>query len=423
MLRPARSLLRGLLVRYSRGSLRRAEFDSRRVTFVLSSAWGMGGTIRSVHNRAGYLAPTHDVEILSLVRFREEAFFDLPPGVKVTAIDDLRDGAVPRPLRKVRNLLASKESMLLPVHDRPAEHASLWTDLQLVRRLRGRTGFLFGTRPGINFLLSELAPPGTITIGEEHLHLRAHSEETQALIRDRYSALEAVVVLTEADRRRFEEHLDGSVPVLAIPNTVRQAAAAAELSARRALAVGRLTEQKGFDLLVDAWANVASAHGDWTLRICGKGPLRKELRRQIARSGLGDSIELPGARDVAEQVRGASIFVLSSRYEGFPLVLLEAMSAGMAVIAFDCPTGPRELIRDRDNGLLVPDGDVAALAVGINAMIEDEELRRRCAEGAVETARRYTIEAIGPRWTALLEELGASREQAKSPDRAAGTPR
>jgi glycosyltransferase involved in cell wall biosynthesis len=209
-----------------------------------------------------------------------------------------------------------------------------------------------------------------------------------------------------------------------MPNAApEQAGVAADLSAKRVLAAGRLTEQKGFDLLVDAWADVASAHGDWALRICGKGPLRKELRRRIARSGLGNSIELPGAGDLVEEMRSASIFVLSSRYEGFPLVLLDAMSAGMAVVAFDCPTGPGELLRDRENGILVPGGDVAALAAGMSGMIEDEELRRRCAEAAVETAREYTIEAIGPRWKALLEELLASREHAESAVRDAAIPR
>ena len=91
-------MLRALLVRYAHGTQRGTRFDPSRVTFILSSAWGMGGTIRAVHNVAGYLAATHDVEILSLVRRREDAFFGLPAGVTVTAIDDLRENAVPRGL-------------------------------------------------------------------------------------------------------------------------------------------------------------------------------------------------------------------------------------------------------------------------------------------------------------------------------------
>jgi glycosyltransferase involved in cell wall biosynthesis len=379
----------------------------------------MGGTIRSVHNVAGYLAKTHDVELLSLVRHRDDAFFGLPPGVRATALDDMREGAVPPRLRRLRDYLASKESLLIPVLDRPADMASLWTDLQLVRHLRGRTGFLIGTRPGINFFLSELSPPGTITIGEEQVHLRAHDDEVQAAIRELYGGLDAVVVLTETDRERYRQHVDGAVPLAVIPNTARELAGGkADLTAHRVLAAGRLTAQKGFDMLIDAWAEVAPAHDDWTLRICGKGVLRKELRRHIARRELKESIELPGARDIAEEMDGASIFVLSSRFEGFPLVLLEAMSKGMAVVAFDCPTGPGEIVQDRENGILVPDGDVAGLAAGIRALIEDEELRRRCAAAAVETARRYTMETVGPRWHAFFDELADRRQDARLAGRA-----
>ena len=151
VLRAARPHLRNLLIRYARGRSRAEGPDAhRRVTFILSSAWGMGGTIRAVHNAAHYLAATHQVEILSLVRMRDDAFFGNPPGVRITALDDMRPDAVARPLRRLRDLLSSKETLLLDSQDRPAENASLWMDLQLVRRLRGRTGFLIGTRPGLN---------------------------------------------------------------------------------------------------------------------------------------------------------------------------------------------------------------------------------------------------------------------------------
>jgi glycosyltransferase involved in cell wall biosynthesis len=105
----------------------------------------------------------------------------------------------------------------------------------------------------------------------------------------------------------------------------------------------------------------------------------------------------------------ASIFALSSRFEGFPMVLLEAMSVGLPVVSFDCPTGPREIVEDGRNGLLVPEADVDALAAALIRMIEDDELRRRCSKGALETAERYSIEAIGARWDELIEWLSHDR--------------
>ena len=104
--------------------------------------------------------------------------------------------------------------------------------------------------------------------------------------------------------------------------------------------------------------------------------------------------------------------MLSSRFEGFPLVLIEAMSKGMAVVAFDCPTGPRDIVDDHENGLLIPHKDVPALTAGILEMIEDEELRRRCGAAAVDAARDYTMAAIGPRWDAMLQELVQARSGA-----------
>ncbi len=101
----------------------------------------------------------------------------------------------------------------------------------------------------------------------------------------------------------------------------------------------------------------------------------------------------------------ASIYALSSRFEGFPLVLVEAMSKGMACVAFDCPTGPGDIIDDHRNGLLVPAKDVEGLTAALMEMVEDEELRRRCGDAALETAREYTMAAIGPKWDEMLQAL------------------
>jgi glycosyltransferase involved in cell wall biosynthesis len=121
---------------------------------------------------------------------------------------------------------------------------------------------------------------------------------------------------------------------------------------------------------------------------------------------VGDQIELAGpAENIGDDMAAASIFVLSSRFEGFPLVLLEAMSKGMAPVAFDCPTGPADIIEDHANGILVPLKDLDALADGIIEMIEDEELRGRCAAAAAETAAAYTMDRIGPHWDELLRSL------------------
>jgi glycosyltransferase involved in cell wall biosynthesis len=277
-----------------------------------------------------------------------------------------------------------------------------------VRALRKRTGILMGTRPGLNILAANLRPPGMTVVGLEQMNLGHHIRPLRKAMAKRYGGLDVLVALTEQDRENYERLLDGRVRLAVIPNTVHDVEGArADLSRRRVLAAGRFEYQKGYDMLIEAFAQVHAKHPDWELRICGHGKLRPQFEQAIAEHGLGDVVELPGpSEDLPGEMEQASIYALSSRFEGFPLVLLEAMGKGMGVVAFDCPTGPRDIVHDRENGMLVAPKDPDAFAAGLLALIEDEELRRRCGAAAAETAHEYTIEAIGPRWEALFRDLG-----------------
>lgn len=387
----------------------------RRVTIVLVTAWGMGGTIRANLNVAAHLAAAgYDVEIISIVRGqgRRQPFFGpFPPGVRVLTLDDRHAPSLPPGPRLARRLLRGRPSVLMHRQDRAYGDFDLWVDLRLAHALRRRAGFLITTRPGLNLVAAQLSPPGLVLIGEEQMHLGNHARSVRRAMRGRYRRLAALTVLTERDRRAYERHLNGRVRLARMPNTVRPLAGGpADLSARTVLTAGRIHPQKGFDLLVAAYAQVAARHPDWRLRICGAGRDRDALEAQVHALGLADVVTLPGpVRDMGAEMAAASLFVLSSRYEGLPLVLLEAMSLSMGVVSFDCPTGPSDIVADHENGLLVAPRDVDALAAAVCEMIEDEPLRRRCAAAAVLTAGAYDIAAIGPRWEALLEELAVER--------------
>jgi glycosyltransferase involved in cell wall biosynthesis len=359
-----------------------------------------------------------------MVRWRERPFFTFPAGVKVAALDDRRPGATPMLARPVRALLRERQSALMYRHDRLFNECSLWTDIRLVRALRGQSGILIGTRAGLNMIAAELAPPGLITIGQEQMNLRAHAPHVRRRMARTYPKLDGLVVLTEGDLRRYDKLLSGRVRLARIPNTVRPMGdASARLTEKTVLAAGRLTPQKGFDLLIRAYSRVAAERRDWRLRICGDGPQRERLQRLIDERDLGDVVTLVGAaKDLGEEMERASLYVLSSRFEGFPLVLIEAMSKGMAIVAFDCPTGPRDVIEDHRNGLLVRAKNVAALAAGMLELMEDEDLRRRCGAAAAETAREYAIDVIGPRWERLFAELQAERQGVRPHARQAPLP-
>ncbi|MES2573154.1 MAG: glycosyltransferase family 4 protein [Verrucomicrobiota bacterium] len=178
-----------------------------------------------------------------------------------------------------------------------------------------------------------------------------------------------------------------------------------EIGPRTVIAMGRLVPQKGFDMLIAAFASVANKHDRWTLKIFGDGPLRKELESRIEDSGLLHKIRLEGlTKDPFKAFCAADLFVMSSRYEGFPLALCEAMSCGLPVISFDCASGPSEIIRHRIDGLLVPAGDVKALSSAMDDMMRNDREREVYASRAPEVVQRYGVEGIMDKWEHAIKE-------------------
>jgi glycosyltransferase involved in cell wall biosynthesis len=357
---------------------------------LLAHAWGMGGTIRTTLNVAGHLAQSREVELVSLVRRRRRPFFPLP---------------ATRALTEGRTILDRLPSVLIHPEDYFYPFCSLRTDLALLRWLRSlEGGVLITTRPAFNLLAARLAPRGVVTVGQEHMHFASHRPRLAEDIARHYDRLDALTVLTSHDARDYGALLRRT-RVEHIPNPLAPlGGGTSTLDAPLVVAAGRLTPQKGFDLLIEAFAQVAERQPAWRLRIYGSGPERARLQKQI---GNGN-VELMGrSRKLGEAMAEASLFVLSSRFEGFGMVLVEAMSKGLPVVSFDCPHGPADIISDGVDGVLVAPGDVDALAAALLELIEDADRRRRYGEAALAKARGYAIETIGPRWDALLGSLGS----------------
>ena len=216
--------------------------------------------------------------------------------------------------------------------------------------------------------------------------------------------LERLVVLTEADKAAWEKA--GCTNVTVIPNPCAINSRKSKVESRKTktvLAVGRLHEQKGFDLLLQAWKPIEKTYSDWSLRIVGEGPKRAELEAQIESQGLKRVVLAGATNNVLDEYEAASIFVLSSRYEGLPLALIEAMWSGLPCIAFDCPQGPAELLAE-NRGWLVPDGDIAELTAQIAYALSHPEEALKCAQKAQSFAQTtYSEAAIMPQWVQLIE--------------------
>lgn len=216
--------------------------------------------------------------------------------------------------------------------------------------------------------------------------------------------LERLVVLTDADKAAWEKA--GCTNVTVIPNPCSldgQKVSIKSAKSKTILAVGRLHEQKGFDLLLQAWKPIEKTYSDWSLRIVGEGPKRAELEAQIESQGLKRVVLVGATNNVLDEYEAASIFVLSSRYEGLPLALIEAMWFGLPCIAFDCPQGPAELLAE-DRGWLVPNGDIAELTAQIAyALSHPEEALKRAQKAQSFAQTTYSEAAIMPQWVQLIE--------------------
>jgi glycosyltransferase involved in cell wall biosynthesis len=365
-----------------------------RLTLVTSSL-GSGGAERVMAVLAdAWVAVGHDVRILTFEPPTATAHWTIDPRVDIQRLDLLHErrdvlDAVRHTVRRVRRLRAA------------------------IRDGRPDVVVSFMDRTNVLTLVSTLGIRAPVVVAE---HNDPHEERpgrawTMAR-RVAYRRAARVVVLTRSATRYFRGAVRRRVVVLPNPvvpplGTRPTAARPAEREQGRIVAMGRLVPQKGFDRLLEAFARIGDRPG-WTLTIHGEGPDRAMLVARCEALGLSGRVALPGVTsDPAIALAAADLFVLSSRWEGFPTVLGEAMALGRPVVAFDCPSGPADLIRDRVDGILVPRDDIDALAAAIAGLIDDPERRSALAGRAPEVTARFGLPTILDRWEELFANVVA----------------
>jgi glycosyltransferase involved in cell wall biosynthesis len=380
------------------------------VTFLVDDVHGGGGVARTVANVANHLAETHPVRIISYRRRRRRERFPLHPSIQVTALqgswersgrqEPREPGGLPRRLDRVPSLLRPRPGRM-----------TLYTDLLLWRAVRSvRSGVLIATRPALMLAASRFARRGVATVGWDHLNLRDRSRigGQSEVIRSARRRLSDYVVLTRGDAVDHSR----AMPELPTPTIIHNsfswpvAPVPAQVDSKVLVYAGRLAKGKGLGRLVRTFAEAAAGRPDWQLHIYGSGEKRQPISELVRRLGVEDQVKIMGyTHDLRGVLTRASAFAMASRSEGFPMVLIEAMSVGLPLVAFDCPRGPGEIVSNGRNGFLVSDGDLPGYSAALACLMDDVALRRRLGAQALLDAEQYTIGRIAADWERLFDQV------------------
>jgi glycosyltransferase involved in cell wall biosynthesis len=362
--------------------------EALRIVFVIPNLCAGGAERVATLLANEWSANGHEVTLVTFDPAGTEPFFALDPGVALHGLSaSATHGLSARlstnlaRLSRLRNALRTLHPDVLVAFMTEANVIALWASRGL----------------GLPAVISERNQPDRPGLGRAHKLAR----------RLTYRLADALVVQTDAiaswAKSRFR------IPVHVLPNPVRLLEAATRHEAGDVLLItslGRLAPQKGFDILIESFATIAGKHPDWRLVIYGEGPERPLLERLRAESGCADRILLPGlTRNVGEALGKADLFVLPSRFEGYPNALLEALAQGLPVLATACPGGTVEILANGVHGMLVPPDDVLAMTKALDALLSAQDVRGAYAWKARRAVKGLDVAIVAKRWLDLFAGL------------------
>lgn len=375
-----------------------------KIIYLTPSLYIAGGVERVLTTKANYFADVLGYEIyIILTDGKGKApYYPLSPKIKIINLDINFEGLwhlsflkkIPVYLKKQRVFKRKLTETLMEI--RPDITVSL-------------------LRREINFITS--IKDGSKKVGEIHINrdnyrnfkaneqnfikkIFAYFWDKQLLVK--LKKLDAFVVLTQDDKVKWPELNNLNV----IPNPLPfYPDGQSTCQQKKIISVGRYSHEKGFDRLVKAWAIVAESHTDWTLHIYGSGD-SNELQKEIQELGIEKNTLIHGATsEIVEKYKESSIYLLTSRFEGFGMVLAEAMACGVPCISFDCPHGPRNIITNNEDGILVENDNIIEFAKQIENLIENPNIRIEMGKKARNNIKRLIVENIGNQWQTLFDNL------------------
>ena len=376
-----------------------------KIYYIYTALVTKGGADRVIVEKANWLAEHgHEIAIITDTQMGREPVFPLSPKVRLIdlAVDFSQEyghGFLVR-IWMYYKLMRQYRKMVTDVlmKDRPdIVISTLGRDISFITKIKDGSKKIGEAHTTKHFIRNfHLLEQRNVIFKYLTKFFRWHMDR-------QVNRLDALVVLTSQDEHDWGD----KIPIYVIPNSFPFYPDKPSLCEnKQAIIVGRYNSAKGYNYLIDAWKIVYQKHPDWIINIFGSGEYKDRVRKQIQDNGLQDVVIMNNPIDhIMEEYLKSSIYVMSSVFEGFAMVLLEAMSCGLPCVSFDCPYGPRNVITDGVDGILVEYLNSQALADNICKLIENEELRKRMGRQGRHNVLRFSRETIMPQWVELFKSL------------------
>lgn len=372
-----------------------------KIVYCIAGTYRSGGMERVLANKANYLVSKgHDVTIITTDQRGQKPFFTHDPKIKFHDLGinyELNNGksifhklahypAKQRKHKKLLNRLLHKIKADIVV-------SMFCNEVSFITRIKDGSSKILEIHFS-KFKRLQYGRKGLWHIADEW---RTKQDEKLVKLFDKF------VVLTKEDKSYW-----GNLPnIQVIPNSISKfPESTSDLIHKTVIAVGRFSHQKNFEALIDIWSEVCKQNNDWQLKIIGDGEEKRNIQKQIKNYGIEDRVRLlPPTNEIEKEYLTSSILVLTSRYEGLPMILIEAQSFGLPIVAYTCKCGPKDVISDGKDGFLVDENDKQSFTQRLLQLINNDELRKQMGFDARRNSTRFSEEKIMQQWIELFENV------------------
>lgn len=372
-----------------------------KIIYCLQSTYNSGGMERIVISKANYLKRLgYEIIIVTTNQKNKKSFFDIESGIRCIDLeinyDEIENLPFTRKFIERRRKLTKHRKMLDKVLSDEHPDITISTfgyEISFLHKLKSG-GKKVAEIHFSRFYRLQLNQKGIWRLANRWLTYR---------FKQNVKKYDAFVCLTKEDSLNW----NGVKNIHVIPNFIDfKSKSPAALESKIVIAAGRLSYQKGYERLLNAWKIVHQHCPEWHLEIYGGGEEKKSLQNMIYNLGISSSVYIKDpVKDIYNRFCNSSIFVLSSRYEGLPMVMLEAMGCGLPIVSFNCQCGPKDLLENNSAGILVQNGDIKGLAEKIILLIENKTMRKEMGKAAYAEADKYLPEKVIEKWVSLIENI------------------